>query len=99
VGGAAEPSLRFSLNDNQNEQNYYGVVAYQKSSGNLNYQVSAYARNSSVHYVPGNLPATLITTAASPPMRIASFTLAGRNGPSYTLGDSHTLARRLDLSA
>ncbi len=32
------------LNENQNEQNYYGVVTYQKSAGNLNYQVSAFGR-------------------------------------------------------
>jgi len=27
----------------QNEQNYYGVVTYQKSAGDLNFQVSAFA--------------------------------------------------------
>ena len=40
------------LNENQNEQNYFGVVAYQKSSGDLNYQLSAFARESSVHFKP-----------------------------------------------
>jgi outer membrane receptor protein involved in Fe transport len=56
--GAADPSP-LTLNDNQNEQNYYAVAAYQKSAGDLNYQFSAYARNSSVHYVPGDVAATL----------------------------------------
>jgi outer membrane receptor protein involved in Fe transport len=41
-----------SLNENQNEQNYYGVVTYQKAAGNLNYQVSLFGRNSSVHFTP-----------------------------------------------
>ena len=41
-----------SLNEQQLEQNYYGVVTYQKSAGNLNYQVSAFGRNSSVHFTP-----------------------------------------------
>ncbi|HXQ81688.1 MAG TPA: TonB-dependent receptor [Opitutaceae bacterium] len=40
------------LNENQNEQNYYSVVAYQKSSGDLNYQLSAFGRDSSVHFMP-----------------------------------------------
>ncbi len=40
------------LNENQNEQNYYGVVTYQKSAGDLNFQISAFGRNSSVHFTP-----------------------------------------------
>src|SRR5271165_6564008 len=40
------------LDENQNEQNYYGVAAYQKSSGDLNFQLSAYGRESSVHFRP-----------------------------------------------
>jgi outer membrane receptor protein involved in Fe transport len=41
-----------NLNEQQLEQNYYGVVTYQKTAGNLNYQVSAFGRNSSVHFMP-----------------------------------------------
>jgi outer membrane receptor protein involved in Fe transport len=41
-----------NLNENQNEQNYYGVVSYQKSAGKLDYQVSAIGRNSDVHFTP-----------------------------------------------
>jgi outer membrane receptor protein involved in Fe transport len=89
--GGSEPSA-FSLDDNQNEQNYYGVVAYQKSSGDLNYQVSAYARNSSVHYVPGNIPATLDYNAgiATDEDRIL-YSGGAQLDLSYTLGDHHTL--------
>ena len=42
-----------NLDENQNEQNYYGVVTYQKAAGDLNFQVSAFARNSTVHFVAG----------------------------------------------
>jgi outer membrane receptor protein involved in Fe transport len=89
--GATEPSV-LSLNDNQNEQNYYGVVAYQKSSGDLNYQVSAYARNSSAHYVPGNIPATLDYNSgvATDEDRVL-YSGGGQLDLSYTVGDSHTL--------
>jgi outer membrane receptor protein involved in Fe transport len=89
--GAAEPSP-LSLNDNQNEMNDYGVVAYQKSSGNLNYQFSAYARNSSAHYVPDNVPATLDYNGgiATDEDRIL-YSGGAQLDLSYTLGDSHTL--------
>jgi outer membrane receptor protein involved in Fe transport len=41
-----------ALNEQQLEQNYYGVITYQKAAGNLNYQVSVFGRNSSVHFTP-----------------------------------------------
>ncbi len=41
------------LNEQQREQNYYGVVTYQKSVGDFNAQVSAYGRASGVHFRPG----------------------------------------------
>jgi len=91
TGGTVEPSP-LSLNDNQNEQNYYGVVAYQKSSGNLNYQASAYFRNSSAHYVPGNIDATLDYNngVATDENRIL-YSGGAQLDLSYTLGDYHTL--------
>ena len=41
-----------ALNEQQLEQNYYGVVTYQKTAGNLNYQASLFGRNSSVNFDP-----------------------------------------------
>jgi outer membrane receptor for ferrienterochelin and colicins len=41
-----------NLNEQQLEQNYYGVVTYQKTAGNLNYQASLFGRNSSVNFTP-----------------------------------------------
>ena len=80
------------LNDNQNEQNYYGVLAYQKSSGNLNYQLSTYARNSSAHYVPGDLPASLYYNGgvATDEDRVI-YSEGAQWDLSYALGNSHTL--------
>ena len=52
------------LNENQIEQNYYGVVAYQKSAGDLNYQVSAlWPRQRACISRPDIRPATFISTA------------------------------------
>ena len=39
-----------ALNEQQLEQNYYGVITYQKSAGALNYQASVFGRNSSVNF-------------------------------------------------
>jgi outer membrane receptor protein involved in Fe transport len=79
-------------NDNQNEQNYYGVVAYQKTAGNFNLQVAGYGRESSVHYVPENPTATLFYNGgvASEEYRILRST-GFQADSSYALGDKHTI--------
>jgi outer membrane receptor protein involved in Fe transport len=41
-----------NLDENQNEQNYYGVIAYQKSAGNFNLQLAGFGRCSAVHFTP-----------------------------------------------
>ncbi len=41
-----------NVNDRQIEQNFYGVVTYQKAEDKLNYQVSAFTRFSEVNYLP-----------------------------------------------
>jgi outer membrane receptor protein involved in Fe transport len=78
------------LNENQNEQNYYGVVTYQKSAGDLNYQVSAFARDSSVHFTPDPVGDLYFNGVASDVDR--TLYSAGIQGDgSYKVGDSHTL--------
>src|SRR5580658_9392401 len=78
------------LNENQNEQNYYGVVTYQKSAGDLNYQVSAFARDSSVHFTPDPVGDLYFNGVASDVDR--RLLSAGMQGDgSYALGGGHTL--------
>jgi hypothetical protein len=78
------------LNENQNEQNYFGVVTYQKSSGDLNYQVSAFGRDSSVHFVPDPVGDLYFNGVASDvDRRLLSAGLQGDG--SYALGGGHTL--------
>jgi len=79
-----------TLNENQNEQNYYGVVTYQKSAGDLNYQASIFGRNSSVHFTPDPVGDLFFNGEASDVNRnlySAGFQLDG----SYALGDKHTI--------
>jgi outer membrane receptor protein involved in Fe transport len=79
-------------NDNQNEQNYYGVVAYQKTAGNFNLQVAGYGRESSVHYVPENPTATLFYNGGVAPEEYRILRSTGfQADSSYALGDKHTI--------
>ena len=78
------------LNENQNEQNYYGVIAYQKSAGELNYQISALGRASSVHFLPDPVGDLFFNGVASDVERnLHSFGLQG--DASYAANDRHTL--------
>jgi len=81
-----------NLNDNQTEQNYYGVAAYQKSAGDLNLQVAAFGRNSSADYVTGDVPATLYYNGGVASDEDRSLYSGGvQSDASYDLGDHHTL--------
>ena len=44
-----------TLNEQQREQNYYGVVTYQKSVGDFNGQISVFGRSSGVHFRPDQI--------------------------------------------
>lgn len=87
--GAFSPT---DLNDHQNEQNYYGVFAYQKSAGDLNLQVAAFGRGSRAHYIPDDVPATLDFNngVATDEDRIL-YSFGVQADASYELGDYHTL--------
>jgi len=51
-GQSATSFNSVDLNEQQREQNYYGVVTYQKSVGDFNGQISLFGRNSGVHFRP-----------------------------------------------
>jgi outer membrane receptor protein involved in Fe transport len=78
------------LNENQDEQNYYGVVAYQKTAGELNYQISAFGRDSSVHFMPDLVGDLFFNGVASDVDRtLDSVGLQGDG--SYSLAERNTL--------
>jgi hypothetical protein len=78
------------LDERQNEQNYFGVVTYQKSSGNLNLQLSAFARESSVHFTPDPVGDLYFNGVASDVAR-KLYSGGVEEDASYSIGDSHTL--------
>jgi outer membrane receptor protein involved in Fe transport len=78
------------LDENQNEQNYFGVITYQKTAGDLNYQVSALGRASSVHFAPDPVGDLYFNGVASDVRRrLHSWGLQG--DASYARHDRHTL--------
>lgn len=78
------------LNENQNEQNYYGVVAYQKSAGAFNAQVAAYGRYSGVHFRPDEMGDLFFDGVASDVSR-KIYSGGLQADASYELNDKHTL--------
>jgi outer membrane receptor protein involved in Fe transport len=78
------------LNENQTEQNYYGVVAYQKSAGPFNLQVAGYGRESGVHFQPDQV-GDLFFNGVSSNVRRNIYAGGLQADASYQLGDKHTL--------
>ncbi len=79
-----------SLNENQNEQNYYSVLTYQKSAGDLDFQISGFGRESEQHFTPDPVGDLYLNGVASGVHRTLYSAGLQADG-SYQLGDSHTI--------
>ena len=78
------------LDENQREQNYFGVVSYQKSVGELNYQLAALGRDSRVRFTPDPVGDLYFNGVASDVAR--KLQSAGLQfDASDSLGDRHTI--------
>lgn len=78
------------LDENQREQNYFAVASYQKSTGDLNYQVSLLGRESRVHFTPDPVGDPYFNGVASDVAR--RLQSAGvQLDASDALNDRHTL--------
>jgi len=78
------------LNERQNEQNYFGILAYQKATDTLNLQLAGYGRYSSVHFLPDPVGDLFFNGVASDVDRqIDSGGL--QMDASYSAGETHTL--------
>ena len=84
------------LDENQNEQNYYAVLAYQKSVGDFNLQVAGYGRASTVHFLPDPVGDLYFNGVASDVDR-KLYSGGLQADASYALGESHTLRGGLML--
>jgi outer membrane receptor protein involved in Fe transport len=77
-------------NERQNEQNYYAVVAYQKSLDNFNLQASVFGRESSAHFRPDRVGDLFFNGVASDELR-RLYSGGFQADASYELTDKHTL--------
>lgn len=78
------------LNENQVEQNYYVVAAYQQSIGDFNYQLAGYGRISGVHFLPDPNGDLVFNGEASDVDRNL-YSGGLQLDSSYQLGDAHTI--------
>ncbi len=78
------------LNERQTEQNYYTILAYQKSAGKFDYQASVFSRYSSVLFQPDNAGDLIFNgTGSWVDRRINTFGF--ELDSSYSLNEQHTL--------
>jgi outer membrane receptor protein involved in Fe transport len=78
------------VNENQNEQNYYGVIAYQKSTDDFSMQVSGFTSYGQIHFVPDPIGDLIFQGVAGDILN--SFTTEGvQADASYIINPQHTL--------
>jgi len=78
------------LNEQQYERNHFGVIAYQRSAGDVDTQVSYFTRYSSLHFVPDTLGDLLINGVASDVFR-SSYVSGVQADAAYRLNETHTI--------
>ncbi len=78
------------INENQNEQEYYGVLAYQKTAGNLSFQLSGFSRYGQITYNP-DPDADLLFQGVSSSIYNNFITNGIQLDCSYILNDENTL--------
>src|SRR5262249_54602021 len=79
-----------NLNEQQYERNHFGVIAYQRSAGDVDLQLSYFTRYSSLHFVPDTLGDLLINGVASDVFR-SSYVNGLQGDAAYRLNEAHTL--------
>jgi hypothetical protein len=84
------PADSAAANNHQNEQNYYAVLAYQKSAGNFLSQVSILTRYTDIRFNPDPVQGLLLGGNAAQ-VENSDFANGLQADASYELGDHHTL--------
>ena len=78
------------LNEHQAEQNTFGVLALQKSVNGLDFQLAAFSRYSTLHFVPDTIGDLVFNGIASDVYR-RGFANGLQGDGAYKLNDAHTL--------
>src|SRR5579871_4012513 len=86
------------LNQHQNEFNQFNIVAYQKSAGDLDYQLSYFNRYSQLHFYPDPIGDLFFNGVSSDVYR-QSFVNGIQEDTAWRWGFSHTLRFGFTVSA
>ena len=78
------------LNEQQLEQNYFGVLAFQQSTAFADYQVSYFTRYSSLHYTP-DLIGDLMFNGIATDLSRTSFLNGIQADSAFRIAPDHTL--------
>src|SRR5262249_57532494 len=78
-----------SLNENQIERNYFGIVAMQKKVNDIDLQLAYYTRYSSVHFTPDPIGDLAFNGVASDVFR-SSFVNGVQADMAWRPTDAHT---------
>jgi len=84
------PADSATANNYQIEQNYYGVLSYQKHAGHLSYQISAFTRYTDIDFHPDVVQSLLLAGGAA---QVDNNDLANgvQMDASYEAGPNHTI--------
>jgi hypothetical protein len=85
------------LNENQWERNYFGVVAYQRSAGEVDLQASYFTRYSSLHFTPDPIGDLMFNGVASDVYR-NSYVNGIQTDAAYRLNEAHTVRTGFTVS-
>ena len=86
------------LNEHQAEQNTFGVLALQKSVNGLDFQLAAFSRYSTLHFVPDTIGDLVFNGIASDVYR-RGFANGLQGDGAYRLTDAHTLRAGFTVDA
>src|SRR5262249_56695742 len=102
--GIASPVFGFSnfdsskLNERQNEQTQYGVLALQRSVNGFDGQLSYFTRYNNLHFIPDPAGDLLLNGIASDVSR-QSYTNGFQGDAAYAISAVHTLRAGFTVSA
>jgi outer membrane receptor protein involved in Fe transport/opacity protein-like surface antigen len=102
--GIATPVFGFSnfdsskLNERQNEQTQYGVLALQRSVNGFDGQLSYFTRYNNLHFIPDPAGDLLLNGIASDVSR-QSYTNGFQGDAAYAINTAHTLRAGFTVSA
>ena len=79
-----------NIDENQNEQQYYAVLAYQKSMDKLSMQAALFTRYGAIHFMPDTTN-DLIFQGVAGDVHNTFFTNGAQFDMSYIVNDQHTV--------